>query len=178
MKSQLLPAFSFLFILSLTIWSCQDKVPQEKKVSIKDTHIASDSASFISTKIEALSPVERKYFKRFKKEEDFYITDSVIRYSRIENGKSVNFLNEFIYKRDVADLIGGIYMYYSMSFSPILTADSDPFVNYSFRAGNASAGNGSIVKMGDKIILTQTGCGTSCTTFVKENGKKVYEKIE
>jgi hypothetical protein len=179
MTTRLFPALFVLLTLIVSLYSCGNKTQEEKQIATKkDTVRAADSSRQIQTKVEALTPVERKYFKKFKNEEDVFMTDSVIRYSRYENGALVNFLNEFIYKRDVADLIGGIYMYYYMTYTPISSSDSDPFINYSFRAGNASAGNGTIVKLGDKIILTQTGCSTTCVTFIKENGKKIFEKTE
>ena len=177
MTTRLSPAILFLLSIATFLFSCGEKRPVEKPATpLKDSGHAVDTLHKITTRADALSPVERQYFRKFKNEEDFLISDSVLRFSRMENGACVNFMNEFIYKRDVADLIGGIYMYYSMTFSAIPDKNADPFVNYSFRAGNASAGNGTIVKLGDKIILTQTGCGTSCNTYVKVNGKKVFDK--
>ena len=177
MTTRLSPAILFLFAAAAFLCSCGEKPPVEKSISPLKNSIGSvDTLHKITTKVDVLSAVERQYFRKFKNEEDFLTGDSVLRFSRMENGEYVNFMNEFIYKRDVADLIGGIYMNYAMSFSAIPDKDADPFINYSFRAGNASAGNGTIVKLGDKIILTQTGCGTSCNTFVKVNGRKVFDK--
>jgi hypothetical protein len=177
MTTRLSPAILFLFSIIALLCSCAEKSDHTKQTApLKDSIQAVDTLHKVSTKSDVLSAVERQYFRKFKNEEDFLIADSVLRFNRMENGAYVNFMNEFIYRRDVADLIGGIYMNYSMTFSPISDKNADPFVNYSFRAGNASAGNGTIVKLGDKIILTQTGCGTSCNTFVKVNGKKVFEK--
>jgi hypothetical protein len=176
MTTRLSPAILFCFSMIAFLYSCAEKSAQTKQTApVKDSIKAVDTLHKVTTKADVLSPAERQFFRKFKNEEDFLIADSVLRFSRMENGNYVNFMNEIIYRRDVADLIGGIYMNYALTFSPIPDKNADPFVNYSFRAGNASAGNGTIVKLGDKIVLTQTGCGTSCNTFVKVNGKKVFE---
>lgn len=177
MIHRLLP-IAFVFLFSLLLHSCTNKEKQQASSDMTDTLEVQEIQLSLTSTVDKLSPVESLYFEQFKNVEDFFISDSVVRYNRLENGKMVNFYNEVLYVRDAADLIGGIYMFYSLNFSPIESVDSDPFVNYSFRAGNASAGNGSIIKLGDKVILTQRGCETSCSTIVKENGKTVYKKVE
>ncbi len=170
--------FVLLFLVSLTYFSCTSDKQEASSTLETDTLASIEDLDSLTCRADHLTPAETQFFKKFKNEEDFFVADSVLRYERLENGEMVNFLNEIIYKRDVADLIGGIYASYTLTYTPIISADSDPFVNYSFRAGNASAGNGTIVKLGDKIILTQRGCGTSCSTIVKDNGKKICEKTE
>ncbi len=178
MIQRLLLLIAFIFLSTVSFYGCSDSKQDSQSSNNADTAAVTEMQLSLNSNVDVLTPVEFNYFKKFKNVEDFFVSDTVVRYNRVENGKMVNFYNEFIYKRDVADLIAGIYMFYSCTYTPIVSSESDPFINYSFRAGNASAGNGSIIKLGDKIILTQRGCGTSCSTIVRANGKKVYEKTK
>lgn len=169
---------SLLVGIFVCIFSCTDDKNGQAASDGIDTSEVQEMQLSLNSSVDKLTPLEQKYFKKFQYTGDFFISDSVVRYHRFENGKIVNFYNEFLYQRDVADLIGGVYISYSMSYTPIESEDSDPFINYSFRAGNATSGHGSIIKLGDKIIHTERGCGTSCATVVRQNGKKIVEKVE
>ena len=103
---------------------------------------------------------------------DFHYSSNVIRYYK-KHLKQISiessFLVEVVFEKD-NELIFDEYLTYTLTFEP-----ESKIVNYSFDAGTAYRGEGSIIVLGDKIINTQWVCGTSgCDIYVYENNKLVY----
>lgn len=67
-------------------------------------------------------------------------------------------------------MIGGEYLSYEVYFEP----DSN-VITFTYDAGTALRGEGSVIVQGDKVLKSESSCGTSgCTLTVYENGKQVF----
>lgn len=120
-----------------------------------------------------LTTDEAALFKRISKVyPEFHYSDKVLRHYRFyfETWTKVPFLVEHVFPRD--GLLFDRYISYSVTFEPYTS-----IVSYSFDAGTAHRGEGSIFVTPLAVIKIERGCGvTACITQILRNGKPLLEE--
>lgn len=121
-----------------------------------------------------LTMEEKKIFQRIiKAYPSFHYSDQVRRYYRLhpETKQKIPILVELILPKK-----NGFYFDEYLSYSVTL----EPYthtVTYSYDAGTASRGNGTIFVTPRSVIKVVRGCGvTACITQVFRNGKQLHEE--
>lgn len=121
-----------------------------------------------------LTAEERKVFQNISKiYPSFHYSDQVRRYYRLhsETKQRIPILVELILPKKNGFYFDE-YISYSVTFDPYTHT-----VTYSYDAGTASRGNGTIFVTPRAVIKVERGCGvTACITQVLRNGKQLHEE--
>lgn len=121
-----------------------------------------------------LTMEEKKIFQTITKVyPSFHYSDRVRRYYRLhsETKQKIPILVELILPKENGFYFDE-YISYSVTFDPYTHT-----VTYSYDAGTASRGNGTIFVTPRAVIKVERGCGvTACITQVHRNGKQLHEE--
>ena len=121
-----------------------------------------------------LTMEEKKIFQTITKVyPSFHYSDRVRRYYRLhsETKQKIPLLVELILPKENGFYFDE-YLSYSVTFDPYTHT-----VTYSYDAGTASRGNGTIFVTPRAVIKVERGCGvTACITQVLRNGKQLLEE--
>lgn len=133
---------------------------------------AAVAGSFVNE--SKLTDVEKTIFKRISKvDPSFHYSDKVRRHYSLhpETKVKVPILIEFVLpKKD--GLYFDEYISYGMSLDPVTS-----LVTYSFDAGTANRGKGTIFVTPRAVIKVERSCGvTVCITQILHNGKQILEE--
>jgi len=119
-----------------------------------------------------LSSDELAMFQKIKKiYPDFYFSEEVFKYFKRDSDTKIKmpFLIEMIFPKK-ENLYFDKFISYSVCYEP-----DSRIIKYSFDAGTAARGEGTIVFSEDKILDIQWLCGTAgCQTYISENNKIIY----
>lgn len=120
-----------------------------------------------------LTAEEAAILKRISKVyPEFHYSEKVLRHYRfyLETWTKVPFLVEHVFPRD--GLLFDRYISYSVTFEPYTS-----LVSYSFDAGTAHRGEGTIFVTPRAVIKIERSCGvTACITQILRNGKQILEE--
>ena len=137
--------------------------------------VAQTTVDKIFVEVGKLTPIEIGILKSVgnKDHGQLSISNDVKRYYRLINGSKQYIQNELIYKAQDG-IIDDAYIYYELTF---IGDENEMKINYSFSAGTALSGTGTVIKDGDSMVQTDIvwGTGGSTTTVLVDN-KVVYEK--
>jgi hypothetical protein len=136
--------------------------------------VAQTTADKIFVEVGKLTPIEISIIKSVgnKDQGQLSISNDVKRYYRLINGSKQYIQNELIYKAQDG-IIDNAYIYYELTF---IGDENEMKINYSFSAGTALSGTGTVIKDGDSMVQTDIVWGSSArTTTVLVDNKVVYQ---
>ncbi len=115
---------------------------------------------------------EKALFEKVKKAHaDMLLSDTARRYYFINaETKEKHLVSSELVFGMKDGMVGGQYLSYEVYFEPDSTV-----ITFAYDAGTALRGEGSLIIQGDKVLKSESSCGTSgCTLTVHEDGKQVF----
>ena len=161
-----------------------------KKTVKKPTHYYPPKPKpSVTSKLEKLTPEEAVLFNKIEEMDSILVSDSVVRYYRLENNKLVNFNNELYFARDSMGMMDGTYsddegkevlatIDYHLSYTPLDSGNTIVTCINNINNGMVTDYT-TIVCFNGKVLQTSRSCDNGrCRTILKDGSIVIYEKDE